>query len=110
MVGIFADGCARAASGHAIAAPPSSDMNARRLMVAPSSGLGPHITTPLRKGAAVHHSKNCAMMSQMGQADVAADIVEPPVTAKGRHSRFQLSGERLAMMLTTLNVITTSPA
>jgi hypothetical protein len=50
------------------------------------------------------------MMSQMGQADVAADIVEPPVTAKGRHSRFQLSGERLAMMLTTLNVITTSPA
>jgi hypothetical protein len=33
----------------------------------PSSGLGPHITTPLRKRAAVHHSKNCALMSQMGQ-------------------------------------------
>jgi hypothetical protein len=33
----------------------------------PSSGLGPHITTPLRKNAAVHHSKNCALMSQMGR-------------------------------------------
>src|SRR5262249_61452876 len=33
----------------------------------PSSGLGPHNTTPLRKRAAVHHSKNCALMSQMGQ-------------------------------------------
>ena len=32
----------------------------------PSSGSGPHITTPLRKNAAVHHSKNCALMSQMG--------------------------------------------
>jgi hypothetical protein len=32
----------------------------------PSSGLGPHITTPLRKNAALHHSKNCALMSQMG--------------------------------------------
>jgi hypothetical protein len=41
-------------------------MNARRLMGAPSSGLAPDITTPLRKNAAVHHSKNCAMMSQMG--------------------------------------------
>jgi hypothetical protein len=35
----------------------------------PSSGLGPHITTPLRKNAAVHHSKNCALMSQMGQTE-----------------------------------------
>jgi len=26
------------------------------------------ITTPLRKNAAVHHSKNCALMSQMGLA------------------------------------------
>jgi hypothetical protein len=25
---------------------------------------GPHITTPLRKNAAVHHGKNCALMSQ----------------------------------------------
>src|SRR5262245_7726174 len=32
----------------------------------PSSGLGPHITTPLWKNAAVHYSKNCALMSQMG--------------------------------------------
>jgi hypothetical protein len=31
----------------------------------PSSGLGPHITTPLLKNAAVHHSKNCALMSQL---------------------------------------------
>src|SRR5262245_3593213 len=52
--------CARAASGHAEAAPPSSDMNSRRLMRTPSSGLGPHITTPLRKNAAVHHGKNYA--------------------------------------------------
>jgi hypothetical protein len=42
-------------------------MNSRRFMGAPSSGLGPDITTPLRKNAAVHHSKNCALMSQMGQ-------------------------------------------
>jgi hypothetical protein len=49
--------CARAASGHAAAAPPSSDINARRLMGRPS-GSGLHITTPLRKNAAVHHSKN----------------------------------------------------
>src|SRR5262249_23700123 len=33
----------------------------------PSSGLGPHITTPLRKNVAVHHSKNWALMSQMSQ-------------------------------------------
>jgi hypothetical protein len=32
----------------------------------PSSGLGPHISTPLCKTAAVHHSKNCALMSQTG--------------------------------------------
>jgi hypothetical protein len=32
-----------------------------------SSDLGPHIITPLRKKAAVHHSKNCAMMSQVGR-------------------------------------------
>jgi len=41
-------------------------MNSRRFMGASSSGLGPDITTPLRKNAAVHHSKNCALMSQMG--------------------------------------------
>jgi hypothetical protein len=38
----------------------------------PFSGLGPHVTTPLRKNAAVHHSKNCALMSQMGQTRSSA--------------------------------------
>jgi hypothetical protein len=49
----------------------------------------------------VHHSQNCALMSQMGQerrigavrnisalpprADVGADIVEPPVSASSGH-------------------------
>jgi len=56
----------RAVSGGHVAAPPSSDINARRLMGAPTQALGPHVTTPLRKKAAVYHSKNCAMMSQMG--------------------------------------------
>jgi hypothetical protein len=32
MVGSFAGCCARAASGHVAAAPPSNDMNARRPM------------------------------------------------------------------------------
>jgi hypothetical protein len=59
--------CARAANGHAAGAPPSSDINARRLIGHPSSDLGPHITIPLRKNTAVHHSKNCALMLQMGQ-------------------------------------------
>jgi hypothetical protein len=49
------------------AAPSSSDINAHRLMGAPPQALRPHITTPLRKNAAVHHSKNCALMSQMGR-------------------------------------------
>jgi hypothetical protein len=78
--------CARAASGHAIAAPPSSDMNARRRMVAPFSGLGPHITTPLREDAAVHHSKNCVMMSQMGHSrrfQDARDMSDLPETRQG---------------------------
>jgi hypothetical protein len=39
-----------------------------------------------------------------------ADAPICPLRAKSRHCRFQLPGERLAMMLTTLNVITTSPA
>jgi hypothetical protein len=41
-------------------------MNARRFMVALSSGLGRDITTPTGKNAVVPHSKSCAMMSQMG--------------------------------------------
>src|ERR1700748_3823711 len=35
---------------------------------APCSGLGRDISPPLRKNAAVHHSKNCAMTSQMGHS------------------------------------------
>jgi hypothetical protein len=54
-------------------------MNSRRFMGAPSSGLGRDITTPLRKNAAVHHSKNCAMMSQMGSKceELAFSISRP---------------------------------
>src|SRR5215472_19032419 len=37
------------------------------LPASPTSDLGPHISTPLCKNVAVHHSKNCALMSQMGQ-------------------------------------------
>src|SRR5215468_4009066 len=73
--------CARAASGHAVA-PPSSDMKVRRLIGRPSSRLGPHITTPLRKNAAVHHNKNCALMSQMGPDSVLRRC--------GPHDRFDL--------------------
>jgi hypothetical protein len=51
-------------------------------MGGPSSGLGPHITTPLWKNAAVHHSKNCALMSQMGherpKGEVRAESVRLP--------------------------------
>jgi hypothetical protein len=53
-------------------------------MAAPSSGLGQDITTPLRKNAAVHHSKNCAMMSQRvksgedDRGDAAADVCFAP--------------------------------
>src|SRR5262245_2072795 len=38
----------------------------------PSLGLGLDITTPLRKNAAVHHSKNCALMSQMESFSTAS--------------------------------------
>jgi len=67
MTGIWPS--AHAANGHD-AAPPSSVMKSRRRMSAPSSGLGPYITTPFRQNAAVHHSKNCALMSQMGLGGV----------------------------------------
>jgi len=36
-------------------------------MEAGSQAERPHVTTPLHPNAAVHHSKNCALMSQMGQ-------------------------------------------
>jgi hypothetical protein len=54
-------------------------MNSRRFMGAPSSGLGRDITTPLRKNAAVHHSKNCAMMSQMGLGCAKTPALAPHV-------------------------------
>jgi hypothetical protein len=50
----------------AATAPPSSVMKSRRLIWAPLLGLRAHITTALRKNAAVHHGKNCALMSQLG--------------------------------------------
>jgi len=52
---------------HLAAGVARSPQNSRRFMGAPSSGLVQDITTPARKKAAVHHSKNCAMMSQMGR-------------------------------------------
>jgi hypothetical protein len=36
-------------------------------LASPHGRLGPHISTPLCKNVAVHHSKNCALMSQMDQ-------------------------------------------
>ena len=42
----------------------------------PSSGLGPHIITPLRKNAAVHHGKNCADVA-MGHVDSAMSATCP---------------------------------
>jgi len=41
-------------------------MNERRLMGTLVRLRAAHYT-PLRKNAAVHHSKNCALMSQIGQ-------------------------------------------
>src|SRR5262245_51350030 len=55
----------------------------------PSSGLGPHITTPLRKYAAVHHSKNCALMSQMGQSrpiDTPLAVASCPLRSESGHA------------------------
>jgi hypothetical protein len=44
----------------------------------------------LRKNAAVHHSKNCAMMSQMGQTRSFADV--------GSMSGLPESGRRSALL------------
>src|SRR5262245_24408984 len=49
-----------------------------------SSGLGSHFTTPLRKNAAVHHSKNCALMSQMSFASIRPR--QPPIATVERTS------------------------
>jgi hypothetical protein len=61
----IADCCARVASGHD-AAPPSNVMNWRRLMMSPLKSAR-HITTRLRDGALVHHSKIDRRMTEMGQ-------------------------------------------
>jgi hypothetical protein len=53
------DCCARAATGHAATAPPMSATNARRLMGRPSSGLGPHITTPFAARRHEVQTQNC---------------------------------------------------
>src|SRR5262245_43026688 len=42
----------------------------------PSSGLGPHISTPLFKNVAVHHNKNCALMWQMGPDFAEREVME----------------------------------
>jgi hypothetical protein len=57
---------ARAASGHATAAPPSAKMNSRRLMCRPLSDdhTLPHRCKEYR---AVHHSKIDRRMAEMGQ-------------------------------------------
>jgi hypothetical protein len=41
----------------------------------PLLSLRRDITTPLRKNAAVHHSKNCALMSQMGQTETSRGVL-----------------------------------
>ena len=56
--------CARAASGHA-AAPPSSVMNSRRLMLT-SLRRGSDLTTPSSENRTVRHSKSSGQMSQLG--------------------------------------------
>ena len=59
--------CARAASGHTVA-PPMSVMNSRRLMGVPSQASGRTLPHLLRTNAAVHRSKDSALMSQMGHS------------------------------------------
>src|SRR5258707_6569620 len=54
--------CARAASGHATAAPPSSDMNSRRLtsnMGLPPLGSAPPIATTSRRWTRVGRLRHC---------------------------------------------------
>jgi hypothetical protein len=85
---IEAAGCRSAASGQATAALPRSAMKLRRLSRIAHRGQS------LPKGSVVHHSKNCAMMSQMGlfrQIDVAARLIACPLRAKSRQA-----GKRLA--------------
>src|SRR5262245_50172626 len=86
MIGSFADCCARAASGHA-AAPPSSDMNARRLMG----------RTPPRLRAARYHTvapeRRCASQQKL-RADVA-DGSDPVIRQCRLDVRFARKRPRL---------------
>jgi len=72
---------------------PAGNISASRanhliLLASPSSGLGPHISTPLRNNAAVHHNKNRAMMSQIGQNQQCSRRAEHFCFApKSRHLR-----------------------
>ena len=58
--------CARAATGHVAAAPPSRVMNSRRFTGLLSSGREPHITTPLRENGAVECGKTDLRMAEVG--------------------------------------------
>jgi hypothetical protein len=71
-VGSFAGGCPCAPSGHAVAAPPMSVMNSRRLM-GPLARRGSHPTTSLLECRAVHHSKIDRRMAEMGQKRKSSD-------------------------------------
>src|SRR5262249_25350137 len=65
MRGIFATCCARAASGHAAAAPPTSVMNSRRFIIALTPNPSIHGLTIA--GQAVQRSKTGPLMSALGQ-------------------------------------------
>src|SRR5262249_51314224 len=90
MVGSFGGCCARAASGHA-AAPPSSEMNVRRLMCSsqPEDCSLPHRS---RKCRVVHHSKLGRPLSQLGHSrglDRTLAVTGLPLTADMRtNARF----------------------
>src|SRR4029077_2208377 len=91
MVGSLPGCCARAASGHVIRAAEKRD-DVASPHGHPSSGLGPHITTPLRKNAAVHDSKNCALMSQMGHNRLTEGCPRRVrFTSRNRHKSPRLS-------------------
>src|SRR5271166_894334 len=63
--------CARVANGHAAVAPPSNDMNSRRLMCCPQSE---DCTLPHggRKYCVVHHSKFARRLAAMGHFEPQA--------------------------------------
>src|SRR6516225_680677 len=63
--------CARAASGHVAAAPPTRAMNSRRLMVHSNRGLHPTTSSDER---IVHHSKVGRPTSGLGQIRSFGDV------------------------------------